>query len=358
MVTGDRIRAGSDHSKDACAMPIVSSLFIPHAPAIFDGGDGCSAVAAERKQALTESLKEDFCTAFRGTREAAEIAKTTRPDVIFLLTQHGISLWSSFSVYLAPRAKGNAEWSGNWTEYDVDVALDVDLAKAFLQRLQGDNIPADGIVTFDVVWEAPLRWGEVVPLWFLRDLTSAGVKVVIFSCPNSKLTDRDPLSDCPKVGASIAKFLNKLPQRVLFIAGGELSHGHKTDCAVPLYLPDPRWTLPASPDALLLDLSLVHWALCSPIASEEVTQSVNIAKEHSAKWDKSTYKVAQQWLAKASKLKDSASLYSCGFYGIGVLNAMLVAEVEAGACYDARVLCRVAPTYFGMMSAAFIKKDP
>lgn len=290
------------------------------------------------------------------------MVKATEPEVIFLLTPHGMTMPNSFAVYLNTRAKGHAEWNSQWTEYDVDVALDVELAKTFLEHLRRENIPAEGIVPFDVVCEAPLRWGEVVPLWFLRDLTSAGVKVVIFSSPISKLTDQHPLSDTPKVGASIAKFLDNLPQRVLYITGGEQSHNHKTDSTLPLYLPDPRWNLPMSPAALPFDLSLEHWVLCTPIAAGDLTQlqtqSANITEEHSAKWDKSTYKVAEQWLAKASKLKDSGSLYACGFYGIGVLNGILAAEVEKGATYDAHVLCRVAPTYFGMMAAAFIKKDP
>ena len=82
---------------------------------------------------------------------------------------------------------------------------------------------------------------------------------------------------------------------------------------------------------------------------------VKIAKENSAKWDKSTYEFAWQWLARACKLQDTCHLYSCRIHGIGAVNAILVAEVEAGASYVAHVLYRVAPTYYGMMAAAFIK---
>ena len=332
-------------------MPIVCSLVLPHGAMVFDGGDGCSVAAADRKQALPESLKEDVQTLYRATREAAEMAKCTKPEVIFLNTPHGVRLSDHFAVYLNSRAKGNAEWNSQWTEYEVDVTLDVDTAKAFIEHLQGDSIPAVGIAPFDLELEAPLRWGEVVPLWFFSDITKAGVKVVIFSWP---LNGQSP-SETSKVGASIAKFLHQLPKRVLFVTSGELSHNHETDCELPIYLPDPRWELPTSPAALPFDLCLEHWVLCTPITSEDEKKPVKPAKENSATWDKSTYEFAQQWLERARKLQDTCDLYSCGFHGIGVVNAILVAEVEAGASYDAHVLHRVAPTYYGMMASAFIK---
>ena len=336
-------------------MPIVSSLVVSHAPALFDGGDGCSAKAAVRQHDLADlkALKEEFRTAFKGTYDAAEMAKATKPEIIFLLTPHGMLTPNSYGVYLNSRAKGNAEWISQWSEYEVDVALDVDIANKFIEHLQGDSIPAVGIAPFDLELVAPLRWGEVVPLWFFSDITLAGVKVVIFTWP---LNGQNP-SETSKAGASIVKFLHQLPKRVLFVTSGELSHNHKTECKLPIYLPDPKWHLPKSPEALHFDLYLEHWVLCTPITSEDEKKPVKIAKVNPAKWDKSTYKFAQQWLARARKLQDTYDLYSCGIHGIGVVNAILVAEVEAGASYDAHVLYRVAPTYYGMMAAAFIKNN-
>ena len=336
-------------------MPIVSALAVSHAPMVFDGGDGCTFAAAQRIQALPGTLKEDWRTLFRATREAAEMAKATKPEVIFLNTPHGLSLWNSHAVCLNARAKGNAEWNGQWTEYDVNVALDSDLAKAFLEHLQGDNIPADRITAFDAECEAPLCWGEVVPLWFFRDLTSAGVKVVIFSSPESSMIDHAPLSEIAKFGRSIAKFLNGLEQRILYIATGDLSHNHETDCTLSLYLPDPRWKLPTSSSALPFDLSIEHWVQCTPLASGDVTQPAKTTEKCSAKWDETTYKVAEQWLAKATNLK--GTVHSCGIYEFGVLHGILAADVEGRTTYDAHLLCRLAPTYYGVMVAAFIKND-
>ena len=323
---------------------------------VFDGGEGCTAATAERIQSLPDTLKEDWGTLFRANREAAEMAKAANPEVIFFNTPHGVSTSNSHSVYLNTRAKGNAEWKGQWTEYDVNIPLDSDLAKAFLDHLQGDNIPANGASPFDP-YEAPLGWGEVVPLWFFRDLMSAGIKAVIFSSPISSETDQSPLSHVSKLGRSIARFLNGLEQRVLYIASGDLAHTHETDCTLPLYIPDPRWNLPPprSETALSFDLSIEHWVLATPLATGGVAEPVKTTVKRSAKWDKTTYKDAEQWLAKATGMKMSA--FSCGVYEFGVLHGILAAEVEGRASYDAHLLCRFAPTYFGLIVAAFIKEE-
>ena len=335
-------------------MPVVGSLVLPHGAMVFDGREGCTAAAAQRIQALSETLKEDCRTLFRATREAVEMAKVANPEVIFLNTPHGVRLADSFAIYQNSRAKGNAEWNSQWTEYDVDVALDSDVAKRFLKHLQDDKISANGIAPFDPC-EAPLRWGEVVPLWFFRDVTSAGMKVVIFNNPVDKMRSQEPLFEVTKVGASIARFLKDLPMRVLYVVSGDLAHSHKTDCTLPLYLPDPRWNMPTSDTALPFDLSIEHWVLCTPYAARDMTQPVKTTEKHSAKWDKTTYKDAEQWLAKATDMKKSA--LSCGIFGLGILHGILTAELEEGATYDAHLLCRLAPTYYGMAVAAFIKMD-
>ena len=338
-------------------MPVVAALAVSHSPIAFNGGEGRTAAAAERKQALSETLKEDCQTLFRATREAAEMAKATNPEVIFLNTPHGVSTWNGHAVYLNARAKGNAGWEGQWTEYDVDIALDSKLARAFLEYLQDENIPANGVAPFNQLLEAPLGWGEVVPLWFFRDITSAGIKVVIFSSPASSEMYNLPLSGVAKLGRSIARFLNGLDQRVLYIASGDLAHNHETDCTLPLYLPNPKWQLPSSNSAVALtfDLSIEHWVLCTPYATRDMTQPVKTTEKHSAKWDKATYKDAEQWLAKATDMKGNT--LSCGINEFGVLHGILAEEVEEGAAYNAHLLCRLAPTYFGQIVSVFIKED-
>ena len=73
----------------------------------------------------------------------------------------------------------NGTIGGKSTNIHVD--LDSDLEKPFLKHLQKYGVSAEGVVAFTAC-EAQLHWGEVIPLWFFRDL-SAGIKGVIFSNP-------------------------------------------------------------------------------------------------------------------------------------------------------------------------------
>ena len=344
-------------------MPIVSSLILPHGAMVFDGEDlkgSTSSVAQSRIQALPATLKGDCQALFRACCEAADVAKSTKPEIIFLNTPHGICLSDHHCVYLNSRAKGNAEWNGQWTEYDVDINLDSDLTKAFLEHLQKDGIPAEGMRAFTAC-EAPLRWGEVIPLWFFRDLLTAGdgakVKVVIFSNPLQVARDKQPLSEVAKVGRSIEKFLSGLEKRVLYLVSGDLAHSHETDCPLPLYLPDPRWNMSTSDTALTFDVAIEHWIKCTPDAESGHSTAVQekTKEKHLSTWDEASCKDSEQWLARATAIKNSA--LSCGIYGFGVLHGVLSAQVEGRAVYDAQLFCRLAPTYYGMVVAAFIKRN-
>lgn len=333
-------------------MPLVSSVVLPHGAMVFDGGEGCTAAAAERLRNLPESLRDDCHTLFKTSCEAAEMVKATKPDVIFLNTPHGLCLSNAHCVYLNSKAKGSAEWNNQWMEYNVSVDLDSQLAQAFVEHLQKEGVPVEGMNAFGAC-EVPLRWGEVIPLWFFRDLTACGVKVVIFSNP---LKRKQPLMLCDvaEIGSSVGKFFNSLEQRVLYVVSGDLAHSHETSCTLPLYLADPRWNMPKSKTALPFDLCIEHWIRCTSYSLTKETGPVKTKEKHFVTWDSASCKNAEQWLSRAMDLKQTA--LSCGIYGFGILHGVLMAEVKGKTNFDAHLLCRLAPTYYGMAVAAFISK--
>ena len=182
-------------------MPLVSSLILPHGSMVFDGGEfeECTSAALQRRNMLPATVRADCATIYKSCHEAVEVIKATKPEVIFLNTPHGLCLSKSFCVYLNDRGKGTAEWKDQWMEYNVSVELDSDLARSFLNHLQSEGVAAEGMLAYTAC-EAPLRWGEVIPLWYLRDLTAIGVKVVIFSNPESKEIS---LNELAQVGRSV-----------------------------------------------------------------------------------------------------------------------------------------------------------
>lgn len=67
--------------------------------------------------------------------------------------------------------QGNAEWLGNWTEFELkNIKLDTKHSQDLLKYLQDNGVPIDGLISFSQYGSTPLRWGEVVPLWFFKVL--------------------------------------------------------------------------------------------------------------------------------------------------------------------------------------------
>ena len=332
-------------------MGIVSCLILPHGAMTFDGNPNGGSSTTERVKVISELQRRDCNALFAACSKAAEAVKATSPDVIVLNTPHGMCLSGAIGVYLNARAKGNAEWNGQWTEFEVDVALDTDLSKKLLDHLQNDGIAAEGITAFI---DSPLRWGEVIPLYFLQDFTRAGVKVVITSNPFKTRREFETLSETTHLGHSIAKFLGALDQRVLYVVSGDLAHTHETDCQLPLYLPHPSANLPASDTALPFDLAVENWVKGVTFSAEHAKGPLKSLEEKPVKWDGIVAKEAAQWLSKAISLKGSA--LSCGIYGFAVLHHLILAEIEKpGTSFTSHFLCRLAPTYYGMMVATFVK---
>ena len=339
-------------------MVVVGALILPHGAMIFDGNPSATTTAstptARRVAAMPDQLRQDCGTLFSSCCKAVEIAAAASPDVIFLNTPHGICLTNAFGVYANTKAKGTAEWNEQWSEFGVEATLDTDLTARFLEHLQKEKIPAESIVSFTKGVHGPLRWGEVVPLWFLQDkFLKKGTKIVIFSNPTKRTkAETFSMGDTARAGHSIAAFLRGLSERVLYVVSGDLSHCHKTDCPLPLYLPDPSFqNLPKNPTALPFDLCIEKWVKGDgPLATEELEQVAirSIRESVHSGWDAA---VGKQWLAKAYELHGSA--LACGIYGFGVLHGLLEAEVQENVELVTHFLCRLAPTYYGMLVAVF-----
>ena len=91
------------------------------------------------------------------------------PDLIILLTPHGINLHQAFNIYQPAmpncQAYGNAEWNHQWVDYSVNVELDGDNSQDLYLYLK-DKLPnIQRMASFGGL-SAPLRWGEVIPLYF------------------------------------------------------------------------------------------------------------------------------------------------------------------------------------------------
>ena len=280
---------------------------------------------------------------YDATTKACEKISELKPDILMLHTPHGMSLSKSVGVYTNCLAKGNALWKGEWDEFKVEVPLDNALAMKIIEHFEEDQIDVEGVNCFEGT-EAPLRWGEVVPIWYLErefKKSKQHPKYVILSQSMAKIGEAMMV-----IGKSLAKFIKKIDAKVVLVVGGEFSHGHTHSYSyVPLYLPDPRWNLPPSDTAVVFDRAIEGWATSSdlnligsdarlPSCDKVVTWNVSLAKA---------------WLDQAIVLQRQA--LSCVIGGLIVLHGLL-SQCDQIKVYS-KVLARFAPTYYGMAVIVF-----
>ena len=213
-------------------MVFVGAAVLPHGTMIFDGAPNSeSAACRKRNSTMPAELIKQCSALYSSCEQAADLLAKMNPEVVLLVTPHGLSLSSgSLGIYMATAAQGNALWNDEWRDIELNVPLDSQLSAHLLEFVQRRGIKADGIITFSMM-EAPIRWAEVVPLWFIdRKTDSDKVKYMIAATArNTESLD--------VIGKALHDFVSGLDQRVAVIMSGDLAHTHEATCNIPLYLP-------------------------------------------------------------------------------------------------------------------------
>ena len=213
-------------------MVFVGAAILPHGTMIFDGDPNSSSSACrQRNSSMPKEIIRECSVLYKSCERAGDLVAKMRPDVVVLLTPHGLSLTSgSYAVYMADTARGNALWNDCFQDIELKISLDSQLSGQLLEFLQQRSHKADGIITFSRM-ESPLRWGEVVPLWFVHSkVNSANVKYVVISVARNE-------ENLENMGKTLHDFSSSVKQRIAVVISGDLAHTHETSCTVPLYLP-------------------------------------------------------------------------------------------------------------------------
>lgn len=290
-------------------MVLVGAAILPHGSLVLDPSLGSA------------SLPAGSIELHQACIGCASHIRAMQPDIIILHTPHGLCLGNNLGVYLNPSAAGSAEWMGGWRDFRVSVRLHHDRAAGLLQHLQKKDVPADGVIAF-AGFDAPLRWAEVVPLWFTtramggdngtRDETvgsfgatdalpppppppadgagksnARGPQFVILSegCGGSTgassadraRTSPGKIPETLRTGREIKAWADAQPERILFLASVDLAHGHGNGrCpAMPDGRPDPRFLNPKYDTPLRgaapFDEAMVEWA--STLASTPLLET-------------------------------------------------------------------------------------
>ncbi|MHA1167849.1 MAG: hypothetical protein ACTSRU_08520 [Candidatus Hodarchaeales archaeon] len=231
-------------------------------------------------------------------------------DAIFLTTPHGISHSNDFGVYLNTSLEGNAEWEGKYAEYSIKVMVNTNLSEKYIIHLKENNCRVSGITCFSRGVPAIARWGEAVPLWFLKHLES---EYIILSQPTRRYKQAlEMVPELLKMGELTRNFLDSQDRKIIAVISADLAHTH--DENGPYGFPDT---------AEVFDKLIEQWVntLDQNILVDRVGVILNRA-------------------------------LCCGFSGFVILQGML----KKGN-WEGDVLVNEHPSYYGMMAASFTEKS-
>jgi aromatic ring-opening dioxygenase LigB subunit len=156
------------------------------------------------------------------TREGMEELKrrfdAAQPEAVIVVTPHGTLVDGHFGVVRS----GKVSEHGNQfldAEYLYEGPGDPELADACIRALQEDGLPALGVTfgtTVAGASEMPIDWGAGIPLWFMR-----APAVVVTPC--RALSNHEHV----RAGAALARAT--AGRRVAFVASADHGHGHAAD---------------------------------------------------------------------------------------------------------------------------------
>jgi len=270
-------------------MAIVGAYILPHGALVLDPKDSES---THLQAAMKEVGRE---------------IKDLNPDFILLSTPHGIANTYDFCFYLGDSAEGSAEWEDEYTEYKLKLKMNSQFTEEMINHLAVNN-SVSGIMSFGGASPMQLRWGEVIPLWYLTDNNRKLPSVTILSQPTRRYTEASQMAtELRRLGKNIYRYLEKIERRVVVIISGDLAHTHQEDGPYGY-----------SDNAEKFDQIFVKWAEGDPDAFYSMISLTNTA-------------------------------LSCGFTGFVMLQGMLDEWGEV----NREVLSISHPTYYGMAVVKF-----
>jgi aromatic ring-opening dioxygenase LigB subunit len=271
-------------------MPLVFAAIAPH------GGLAIEEACTPEERGLATATRA-------GMEELGRLFAATRPQAVVVATPHNVHIPGAMGVLVSGRVAGRL--AGAPPSIALDVPTELSLALLLLDSLATAGVPAVG-VSFgsndppDAV--APMDWGVLIPLWFMGGRSDPPLPLVVVT-PARDL----PAADHISAGVAIASAAAASDLRVAFVASAD--HGHAHDAAGP-YGYDPA---AKRYDKLICDL----------VRTERLERLSDI-----------TLELVET--AKADSWWQLLILYGATAKG-----------------WKGRLVSYEAPTYFGMLTAAY-----
>ncbi len=195
-------------------MSFVFAAIAPHGTLAVPDAPDASIPGAEKTQRAMEELGRRFDAA--------------RPDATIVLTPHNVHVEGHFAVVLAGTLSGTlADWDAPAVE--LTCPTDLELAAEVVTSLHDDGVPVVG-VSFGGndpgTASAPLDWGALIPLWVMGGRADPQVPAVVAS----PARDRS-FEEHVRAGETLARLAAGHVKRIALIASAD--HGHAHDANGP-----------------------------------------------------------------------------------------------------------------------------
>ena len=174
--------------------------------------------------ACTPETRDLAAATQAGMAELGRRFDAADPEVVVVLTPHGIHVEGNVAVVVAGRTAGTLDEAPS---ISLDLPVDRELGLALVRELGTAGIPAVGVSyggNDPAEAVMPLDWGSLIPLWYLGGRQDPPLPVVIVA-PARDL----PVDAHVAAGAAIARAIAAGSRRVALVASADQAHAHRAD---------------------------------------------------------------------------------------------------------------------------------
>ena len=163
-----------------------------------------------------------------GMEELGRRFAAARPEAVVVFTPHNVHVEGALAVVVSGKAAGDlAQWGG--PQVRLEGPLDRELAIAVKEAIRNSGLPVVGISfggNDPAMAVHPMDWAVLIPYWYLGGRSQPQVPLVIIS-PCRDLGPQEHV----RAGRAVASAAASSGRRVALVASADHGHGH--DAAGP-----------------------------------------------------------------------------------------------------------------------------
>ena len=180
--------------------------------------------AAETIPQLAGDKLEAFNKTREGMKKIAKLVRKLKVDTLVVATPHNVRLWKRIGVVTTEFSEGELKTESG--SIRARFSCNRQLAREVLRLSEELKLPVIGVDygTAEGAFSCmPMDWGSLIPLWFLG-LQSKKPRAVLVT-PSREI----PMDNLVKFGSLIAEAADNLEERTGFVASADHAHTHALD---------------------------------------------------------------------------------------------------------------------------------